>query len=315
MKFNGIGFEKMKKVGIIGGAGDVGALVAYNLAIEGLADELILIDLLEDKAKAQANDIGHGLAWEKDVEIYQGGYEDAADVDIFVITAGKPREPGMSRLDLIKANKDIMNNISQKINKVNPEAITITTTNPLDIMNYSLYHYGDRPREKTLGEAGMLDSARFRFVLAKKFDVAMSDVEAYVIGEHGDSQVPLFSQIRIENERKSIEGEEGREKILETLQESAMKVIEGKGATVFGPSRGVTLMVDSILNDKGKVYPCSVVPEGEYGLEGASIGLPVKLGSNGVEEIVEWDITSEEKEKLENSHEKLEKVCKEEISK
>lgn len=304
----------MKKVGIIGGAGDVGALVAYNLAIEGLADEIILIDLLEDKAKAQASDLRHGVAWEQDIEIYQGNYEDAEDTDIFIITAGKPREPGMSRLDLIKANKKIMKNISQKINKFSPEAITITTTNPLDVMNYSLYHYGDRPREKTLGEAGMLDSARFRSALAKKFDVKMTDVEAYIIGEHGDSQVPLFSQIRINGEEISIDSEEEREEILETLRGSAMKVIEGKGATVFGPSRGVTLMVDCILNDEKEVYPCSVIPNGEYGLEEASIGLPVKLGSNGVEKIVEWNISNKEKEKLQNSHKKLVEVCKKEIT-
>jgi len=304
----------MKKVGIIGGAGDVGALVAYNLAMEGLADELVLIDLLEGKASAQASDLRHGIAWEEDIEVYQGDYEDASGADIFVITAGKPREPGMSRLDLIKANKAIMKDISQKINKVSPGAITITTTNPLDVMNYSLYHYGDRPREKTLGEAGMLDSARFRSVLAGKFDVGMTDVEAYIIGEHGDAQVPLFSQISIGGEKITIDSKKEREEILETLRGSAMKVIEGKGATVFGPGRGVTLMVDCILNDEKEVYPCSVVPEGEYGLEKASIGLPVKLGSDGVEEILEWDISDEEEKKLQNSHEKLLEVCEKEIN-
>ena len=304
----------MKKVGVIGAAGDVGALVAYNLATEGLADEIVLIDLLEEKARAQASDLKHGIAWEQDTEIYQGDYKDASETDIFVITAGKPRKPGMSRLDLIKANKEIMKDISQKINKVSPEAITITTTNPLDVMNYSLYHYGDRPREKTLGEAGMLDSARFRSVLAEKFDVGMTDVMAYIIGEHGDSQVPLFSQIRINGEKITIDSKEEQEEILETLRGSAMKVIEGKGATVFGPGRGVTLMVDCILNDEKEVYPCSVVPKGEYGLEGASIGLPVKLGSKGVEEIVEWDISNEEREELQSSHEKLVEACEKEIT-
>lgn len=303
----------MTKIGIVGGAGNLGAMIGHNIASGKLADEIVLIDLLEEKAEAQAHDISHGIAWEQDVEVYQGDYEDAGDANLFIITAGKPRKPGMSRLDLINANKGIMQDVSEKISEVAPETTTITTTNPTDIMNFALYHYGDRSRQKTIGEAGMLDSARFRYALSQKFDVGMTDVEAHIIGEHGDSQVPLFSQVKVQGEEKTIKSEKEREEILNSLRESAMSVIEDKGATIFGPARGVTLMVDSILNNKKKVYPCSVIPDGEYGLKGGSIGLPVKLGSNGVEEIVEWKISEEEKKMLADSHEKILKICQEEI--
>ncbi|MBS3815352.1 MAG: malate dehydrogenase [Hadesarchaea archaeon] len=304
----------MRKIGIIGGAGNLGAMIGYNLAIEELADEIILIDLLEDKAKAQAHDISHGIAWEKETSVTQGSYEDAEGADLFVITAGKPREPGMSRLDLIDANKNIMKSVAENIDDVAPEAVSVTTTNPIDIMNFALYHYGNRSREKVIGEAGMLDSARFRYVLAQKFGVKMTNVEAFIIGEHGDSQVPLFSRVKVNEEKKVIKSSEERREILKSLQGSAMRVIENKGATIFGPARGVTLMIKNILNDKRETYPCSVIPNGEYGLESGSIGLPTKLGSNGIEEIIEWSISDGELEMLRKSHEKILGICQEEIS-
>lgn len=303
----------MVKIGIVGGAGKLGAMIGYNIALEGLADEIVLIDLLEEKASAQAHDICHGMAWKQDVEVYQGGYDDAEGAALFIVTAGKPRSPGMSRLDLIDANKDIMKDIAAKIDENAPDSITITTTNPVDIMNFALYHYGNRPQEKVIGEAGMLDSARFRYVLSQKFGVGMTDVEAYIIGEHGDSQVPLFSRVKVEGEERIVGSEENREEILDELRGSAMSVIEGKEATIFGPARGATLMANSILHDKGEVYPCSVVPDGEYGLKDGSIGLPVRLGSGGVEEIVEWKISSKEAERLEESHEKILNICQNEI--
>lgn len=304
----------MRKIGLVGAAGGLGSMVGYNLALNGLADEIVYIDLLKEKASAQALDTCHGIIWEQDVDVYQGDYEDARDADLFVVTAGKPRRPGMSRLDLVDANKKIMKEVAKKIDSVAPETVTVITTNPLDVMNFALYRFGKRPRQKVVGEAGMLDSARFRYVLARKFGVKFSEVEAFVLGEHGDSQVPLFSRVVVKGEKKHIKDEEERREILGTLCESAMNVIKGKGATTFGPARAVTLMVDSILNDKRKIYPCSVIPQGEYGLKYGSIGLPVRLGSNGVEEIVEWGLSKEEKEALERSHDKIMKICEEKIS-
>lgn len=304
----------MRKIGLVGAAGGLGSMVGYNLALNGLADEIVYIDLLREKASAQALDTGHGIIWEQDVDVYQGNYEDARDADIFVVTAGKPRRPGMSRLDLVDANKNIIKEVAKKIDSVAPEALSVITTNPLDVMNFALYRFGNRPRQKVIGEAGMLDSARFRHALAQKFRVKFSEVKAFVVGEHGDSQVPLFSRVVVKGEKKHIEDEEEQREILETLRESSMKIIEGKGATTFGPARAVTLMVDSILNDKRKVYPCSVIPRGEYGLKDGSIGLPVRLGSNGVEEIIEWNLSKKEKEALERSHEKILRICKEKIS-
>ncbi len=303
----------MKKIGIVGGAGNLGAMIAYNIALENLAEEIVLIDIMEEKASAQAADINHSMAWEQEVEIYQGDYEDAEEADLFVITAGKPRKPGMSRLDLIDSNKSIIKNIAEKIGEYAPDSITVTTTNPIDVINFALYHYGNRPKERVIGEAGMLDSARFRYVLSKRFRIKMPDVEAYIIGEHGDSQVPLFSQIKVEGKKRTINSEKEQKKILSNLKRSAMDVIEGKGATIFGPARGVTLMIKSILKNEEKVYPCSVIPDGEYGLRGGSIGLPAKLGANGIEDIIEWDIKKEETKMLKKSHQKIREICDKKI--
>lgn len=292
------------KVSIVGAGGTVGAMAGFNIAITGLADEVVYVDIAEDKAVGQAHDTMHGIAYDSHTDVYYGEYEDAEDSDVVVITAGKPREPGMSRLDLADANKPIMQDIAGEVDQHAPEAVTVLTTNPIDVLNYYLYEAGDRPREKVIGFAGRLDSARFRYVLAEQFNTTPVNVDASIIGEHGDTQVPVFSKVQVDGRTPDI-GEDERREITDSLRESAINVIEKKGATQFGPGRGVAHVVEAIATDSREVIPSSVVLDGEYGYSDVSIGVPAKIGEDGVTQVVEWDLSDRERRMFDESAEKL----------
>lgn len=291
------------KVSIVGAAGTVGAMAGYNIALSGVADEVVYVDLNEEGAVGQAHDTMHGVAYDSETDVHYGDYDETEDSDVVVITAGKPREPGMSRLDLADANRDIIAGIVDSFEEYAPEAISILTTNPMDVLNHHLYSVSDRPREKCIGFAGRLDSARFRYVLAEEFDTAVTNVDASIIGEHGDSQVPVFSKVRVDGREPDFNADE-REEITEALKQSAMNVIEKKGATEFGPGRGVAHVVEAIARDKGEVIPSSIVLDGEYGHEDVSIGVPAKIGRDGAE-VVEWDLSDREEDMFDDSAEKL----------
>jgi len=296
----------MTKVSIVGAAGTVGAAAGYNLALRDVADELVFVDIpdKEDETIGQAADANHGVAYDSNTEVYQGSYEDTAGSDVVVITAGIPRQPGQTRIDLAGDNAPIMEDIGSSIAEHNDDFVTVTTSNPVDLLNRHLYEAGDRDRHKVVGFGGRLDSARFRYVLSQRFDAPVQNVEATILGEHGDAQVPVFSKVRVDGADPEFSDDE-REEILEELQQSAMDVIERKGATQWGPATGVAHMVEAILRDTGEVLPGSVVLDGEYGLDDVGLGVPVKLGSNGVEEVVEWDLTEYERDQLGEAAEKL----------
>lgn len=291
------------KVSIVGAAGTVGAMAGYNIALSGVADEVVYVDLDEEGAVGQAHDTMHGVAYDSETDVHYGDYEETEDSDVVVVTAGKPREPGMSRLDLADANRDIIAGIVDSFEEHAPEAISILTTNPMDVLNHHLYSVSDRPREKCIGFAGRLDSARFRYVLAEEFDTAVTNVDASIIGEHGDSQVPVFSKVRVDGKEPDFDADE-REETTEALKQSAMNVIEKKGATEFGPGRGVAHVVEAIARDKGEVIPSSIVLDGEYGHEDVSIGVPAKIGRDGAE-VVEWELSDREEDMFDESAEKL----------
>jgi malate dehydrogenase len=296
----------MAKVSIVGAAGTVGAAAGYNLALRDVADELVFVDIpeMEDTTVGQAADTNHGIAYDSNTEVYQGDYAATEGSDVVVITAGKPRQPGQSRLDLMGDNADIMEAIESSLAEHTDDFVSITTSNPVDVLNRHLYEVGDRPREHVVGFGGRLDSARFRYVLAEEFDVPVKNVEATILGEHGDAQVPVFSKVRVDGRDPEFP-EEDRERILSDLQESAMNVIERKGATQWGPATGVAHMVEAVLRDTGAVLPGSVRLEGEFGHDDVAMGVPVKLGADGVEEIVEWDLADYEAEQLAETAAKL----------
>ena len=296
----------MTKVSVVGAAGTVGAAAGYNIALRGVADEIVFVDIpdQEDTTVGQAADANHGVAYDTNTTIRQGTYEDTAGSDVVVITAGIPRQPGQSRLDLGEDNAPIMEDIGDSLAEHNDEFVSITTSNPMDLLNRHLYEIGDRPREHVIGFGGRLDSARFRYVLAERFDTEVTNVEATILGEHGDAQVPVFSKVRIDGEDPDFSDDE-RTDILENLQESAMNVIERKGATQWGPATGVGHMVEAVVRDTGTVLPASIPLDGEYGHEGVSIGVPVKLTSDGAE-VVDWTLSEYEREQLGQAADKLE---------
>ncbi|PSP95895.1 malate dehydrogenase [Halobacteriales archaeon QS_4_62_28] len=296
----------MTKVSVVGAAGTVGAAAGYSIALRDIADELVYVDIPDQEAVTigQAADTNHGVAYDSNTTIRQGAYEDTAGSDVVVITAGIPRQPGQTRTDLAGDNAPIMDDIGASLAEHNDDFVTITTSNPVDLLNRHLYETGNRSREKVIGFGGRLDSARFRYVLAERFDTPVQNVEATILGEHGDTQVPVFSKVRIDGEDPEFTEDE-REAILGELQESAMDVIERKGATEWGPATGVAHMVEAVLRDTGEVLPGSVVLDGEFGHADTAFGVPVKLGANGVEEVVEWDLDDYEAELMAEAGDKL----------
>ncbi|SEH48963.1 malate dehydrogenase (NAD) [Halopenitus malekzadehii] len=296
----------MTKVSVVGAAGTVGAAAGYNIALRDVADELVFVDIpdKEPEAVGQAADVNHGVAYDANTTVRQGDYADTAGSDVVVITAGIPRQPGQTRIDLAGDNAPIMDDIGSSLAEHNDDFVTVTTSNPVDLLNRHLYESGDRDRHAIVGFGGRLDSARFRYVLADRFDTPVRNVEATILGEHGDAQVPVFSKVRVDGRDPSFDADE-REAILGDLQESAMDVIERKGATQWGPATGVAHVVEAILEDTGEVLPCSVVLDGEYGQTDTALGVPAKLGANGIEEIVEWDLDDYERELLAEAAEKL----------
>jgi malate dehydrogenase len=296
----------MAKVSVVGAAGTVGAAAGYNLALRDVADEIVFVDIPDKEAEAigQAADANHGVAYDANTEIRQGGYEDTAESDVVIIAAGIPRQPGQSRLDLADDNAPIMADIESNLAEYTDDFVSVTTSNPMDLLNRHLYEVGNRPREHVIGFGGRLDSARFRYVLAQRFETEVKNVEATILGEHGKAQVPVFSKVRVDGGDPDFSDEE-REEILGELQNSAMDVIERKGATQWGPATGVGHVVEAVLRDTGAVLPSSVVLDGEYGYDDVGTGVPVKLGADGVTEVVEWDLTEFEREQLGTAVDKL----------
>jgi malate dehydrogenase len=296
----------MTKVSIVGAAGTVGAAVGYSVALDGVADELVLVDIpeKENETAGQAEDVSHGTAYDSNTTVRHGSYPDTAGSDVVVVTAGIPRQPGQTRIDLADDNAPIMEDIQSSLDEHTDDYVSITTSNPVDLLNRHLYEQGDRPREQVVGFGGRLDSARFRHVLARRLGAPVENVEATILGEHGDAQVPVFSKVRVDGADPGF-GDEERTEILADLQESAMDVIERKGATEWGPARGVAHMVAAVLEDTGEVLPASVTLDGEYGHEDVALGVPVRLGSGGAETVIEWDLDGFEQEQMAKAADKL----------
>lgn len=292
------------KVSVIG-AGKIGSLTAYNIALRGFVDEVLLIDISKDAAEGQALDIGHSLAFKSNTKVSFGNFKDMKGSGIVIISAGKPRTADMSRLDLAKVNAEIVKGLAKEIKLYAPNAIIITITNPMDVMNYVVCKAGFK-RETVIGFGGMLDSARLRFFLAKELGKKVTDIEAWVLGEHGDSQVPIFSRVKVNGKPATIKN---KDEIREMLRKSAAEVIAKKKATEFAPTTFVADIVEAIVKDKRSVMPCSAVLQGEYGLKNISIGVPVVLGKNGIEKIEEWKLTDEERKMFMDGAKKLKEFC------
>jgi malate dehydrogenase len=287
------------------GAGNVGATTAQRLAERDYAD-VVVVDIVEGMPQGKVLDInqsGPVVGYEPNL-IGSNGYEGSAGSEIVVITSGFPRQPGMSRDDLLAKNKEIVGNVSKEVAERSPDAIVIVVTNPLDAMCHVAYDELGFPRQRVIGMAGVLDSARFRTFLAWELGVSGRDVTGFVLGGHGDSMVPVVSYSNVAGVPvDQLISDERLQEIVQRTRDGGAEVVKllQKGSAFYAPSAAVVEMIDSIVLDQKRVLPCAALCEGEYGFDGLFVGVPVRLGAQGIEEIVEIDLSETEKQALSDS--------------
>jgi malate dehydrogenase len=293
-----------KKVTVVG-AGNVGATAAHWIASKELAD-VVLIDIVEGVPQGKALDLLQAMPVEKRDSHVLGtnDYKDTANSDIVVITAGIPRKPGMSRDDLLNTNYKIMQDVVGKVVENSPNCILIVVSNPLDAMAQAAYKISKFSKNRVLGMAGVLDSARFRTFIAEELNVSVENVTAFVLGGHGDTMVPLprYSTVAGIPITELIPADRLKALVDRTANGGAEIVKYLKtGSAYYAPSAAATEMVEAILKDKKKIMPCAAYLEGEYGINGLFVGVPCKLGAKGLEKIIEIKLTAEEQAALQKS--------------
>jgi malate dehydrogenase len=293
-----------RKVTVVGGAGNVGATVARAIANRELAD-VVLIDIAAEKARGVALDIYQACPIEgSDARLIGGdAWEDTAGSDIVVVTSGVPRKPGMSRDDLLLTNFRIMQQVTEKIVAHSPQCIIVPVANPLDAMCWAVHKLSGFPRERVIGMAGILDSARMRTFLAMELDVSVENVHAFVLGGHGDTMVPLPRYSTVAGVPiTELLPKERIDAIVKRTADGGGEITKLVGTSAwYAPGRAAAEMVECILKDKKKIHPCSVLLQGEYGLHDVFVGVPVKLGRHGVEQIVPITLNAEEQAALTRS--------------
>ncbi|MDE5413950.1 L-lactate dehydrogenase [Alkalihalobacterium chitinilyticum] len=306
---------KSSRVVIIG-TGFVGSSYAYALLNQGVTDEMVLIDLNKEKAEGDAMDLNHGLPFSSPMKIWAGTYSDCKDADIVVITAGANQAPGETRLDLVEKNTAIFNKIVSEVMNSGFNGIFLVATNPVDILTYATWKFSGLPKERVIGSGTILDTARFRFLLGEYFDVDSRNVHAYIMGEHGDTELPIWSHADIggrpilryvEDEQSKIT-KEGLDEIFVNVRDAAYHIIERKGATYYGIAMGLVRLTRAILRNENSILTVSALLEGQYDLDDIYIGVPAIVNRNGVREVVELDLNAEEKEKLQHSASVLKKA-------
>jgi len=292
------------KVTVVG-AGNVGATAAQRIHQLGYAD-VVLLDVVEDLPQGKALDMlesGPIIGSDSGI-IGSNGYEPSANSDVVVITAGIARRPGMSRDDLLLTNMKITSSVTEQVVRYSPDCIIVAVTNPLDAMVQSIYEASGFPRERVFGMAGVLDTARFRTFIAQELDVSVEDVQAYVLGGHGDDMVPLVRYTTVGGIPISeLLPKDKIEQLVTRTRQGGGEIVAllKAGSAYYAPSAAITQMVEAILLDKKRVLPCCAYLEGEYGIRGLCVGVPVKLGARGLEQIIEIKLTNEEKAALQRS--------------
>jgi malate dehydrogenase len=293
-----------RKVSIIG-AGNVGASAAERIALRGLAD-VVMVDIVEGLPQGKALDLNEaGPVDGYDVRLAgSNGYEETRGSSVVVITSGLPRKPGMSRDDLLMKNFDIVKGVTEQVAKHSPDAVLIVVSNPLDAMAYTALKVSRFPRERVIGMAGVLDSARMRFFIAEELGVSVENTHAFVLGGHGDSMVPLprystVSGIPITELMTS----ERIEAIVQRTRDGGIEVVNllKTGSAYYAPASSIVQMVDAILGDRRMILPCAVYLQGEYGQRDVFLGVPVRLGARGAEKVIEIKLAPAEKAALDRS--------------
>ena len=294
------------------GAGFVGATTAQRIFESGYAD-VVLIDIVEGKPQGVALDmLSSGPVIGTDAQIIGSNtYDESVNSDVVVITAGIPRKPGMSRDDLLMTNMNIVGSVTAEVAKRSPDAVLIIVSNPLDAMVQHAYRVSGFPKERVVGMAGILDTARFRTFLSQELKVSVTNVSAYVLGGHGDTMVPLIGSTTIGGVPVAQLIEASRlEEIVQRTRDGGAEIVGllKTGSAYYAPSAAVAQMVEAILLDRKEILPCAAYLEGEYGIDGLYAGVPVKLGAGGIEEILEVELTDAEAAALKASADSVQEL-------
>ncbi len=302
---------------VIVGAGDVGAAFAYALLQSGTAESIVLVDARQAQAEGQASDLAHGLPFTPSTVVRAGSREDYADASVIVITAGAKQKPGESRLDLLKRNILIMDGIVDEITASKSEAVIVVVTNPVDVLTFAALKRSRWPRNRIIGSGTVLDSARFRHLLSMHCGVDVRNVHAYILGEHGDSEVPIWSMTHLAGMamddycpacHKCGDWPQERAKIVTAVRNSAYHIINAKGSTCYAIGLALVRIVGAILRDEHSVLTVSTLLDGEYGLKDVCLSVPCIVSQSGIQRLIVGQLTDEERRDLQASAAVLKKT-------
>lgn len=308
------------KVAIVG-CGFVGASIAFSLMHKAIFSEMVLIDANKDKALGESMDLNHGLPYTTAMNIYAGDYSDVGDCALIIITAGTNQKEGETRLDLIDKNIMIMKSIINEIKKTSFEGLLLIVSNPVDILTFAAQKFSEYPQEKVIGSGTVLDTARLKYLLGEHLQVDSRSVHALIIGEHGDSEVAVWSSANVSGIdldhfcelRGHYDHENAMREIYEDVRDSAYEIIKRKGATYYGIALAVDRIAECIVKDAQTVLPVSTILNGEYGLSGLALSIPSVLGRDGVKKVLEIPLSKEEQKALKESADNLLQVIQEEL--
>ncbi|WP_127533167.1 L-lactate dehydrogenase [Paenibacillus kobensis] len=292
---------------VVIGVGAVGATTAYTLLLRERADELVLIDANKGKAKGDAIDMNHGLPFLGRTKVWAGDYEDCRDANIIIITAGAAQKPGETRIDLLKRNVDIFDSIMTEVLKYNQDGVLLIASNPVDIMSYFTLHKSKWPANRVVGSGTLLDSARFRYLIGEELGIDPRSVHAHIIGEHGDSELPVWSLANVAGTRIPFD-EETKERIFTSTRDAAYEIISAKGATYYAIALALDRICTAILRDEGAVLNVSTLLQDYHGVSDVYLGVPCVVDRTGVREVLQLEISDGEREKLHRSAQKLKEL-------
>nr|WP_152512715.1 L-lactate dehydrogenase [Haloplasma contractile] len=310
--------DDIRRVVLIG-TGFVGMSYAYSMLNQGISDELVLIDIDHDKAEGEAMDLNHGMAFApKNIKIWAGTYDDCESADIIVITAGANQKEGETRLDLVHKNKKIMKGIIGEIDKSGFNGILLIASNPVDVMTYVAYKESGLDKSKIIGSGTTLDSARLRYELSDYLNINSKNIHAYIIGEHGDSEFPIWSNASIGvkplldviNEHDEYKYED-LDQIYKDVRDAAYEIIKRKKATYYGIGMSLAQVTKAILNDSNSIYTISSLVDDYYGVTDLYIGIPCIINRSGVREIIKLNLTKSDQERFKKSANILKDMIKE----
>ncbi|KAA0565067.1 L-lactate dehydrogenase [Bacillus sp. CH30_1T] len=304
------------KVALIG-TGFVGSSYAFALLNQGIANEIVMIDLNKEKADGDARDLNHGLAFASPMKISAGGYSDCKDADLVVITAGANQQPGETRLDLVEKNVKIFKNIVDSVMNSGFNGIFLVATNPVDILTYSTWKFSGLPKERVIGSGTILDTARLRYLVGEHFDIDTRNIHAYIMGEHGDTEFPVWSHTTVGASHLSElidlhqdDVQKQLDDIFVNVRDAAYHIIERKGATYYGIAMGLARITKAIFNNENSILTVSALLDGEYDQEDIYIGVPAIINGEGIRKVVELPLNDKERTQFAHSAEMLKNVMK-----